>query len=117
MSIGEVVRISLEKPKGRFNDFVQKISGSIPIKYRLLGTVVLYLFWTFLFLVFFRVFTWMRYIVALSISFLAGAVVYFFMPDMILGRVDDALFWGWAMAFVVTVRWYLRRRKLKSSSA
>lgn len=117
MTIGEVISIRLEQRKERLHKFVQKISESIPLKYRLLGTAVLYLFWTFLFLVFFRIFSWMRYIIALSISFLAGAIVYFFMPDMILGRVDDALFCGWAIAFAVTLRWYLRRRKLKSSQA
>jgi hypothetical protein len=115
MTIGEVIRIRFQKPKGRLDKFVQKISESIPLNYRLLATVVLYLFWTFLFLVFFRIFTWMRYIVALSISFFAGALVYFFMPDMILGRVDDTLFGAWAIAFALTVQWHSRRRRLKSS--
>ena len=117
MTIGEVIRIRFAKPKGRLDKFVQKISERIPLNYRLLATVVLYLFWTFLFLVFFRIFTWMRYIVALSISFFAGALVYFFMPDMILGRIDDMLFGGWAIAFALAVQWLSRRKKLKSSHA
>ncbi len=114
MTIGEVLRLRFETPRGRLNQFVRDISGSIPLKYRLLGTAILYFFWTFIFLVFFRIFTWVRYIRALSISFFAGALIYFFMPDLILGRVDDAIFWGWAIAFAITVRWYSKRRKLKS---
>jgi hypothetical protein len=117
MTIGEVVRIRIEKPKGRLTKFVNKVSESIPLTYRLLGTAVLYLFWTFLFLVFFRIFTWMRYVGALCISLLAGALVYFFMPDLILGRADDAAFLGGAIAFALVVRWRSRRRKLKPSHA
>ena len=117
MTIGEVISIRFEKPKGRLNKLVQQISESIPLKYRLLGTAVLYLFWTFLFLVFFRIFTWMRYVGALSFSFLAGALVYFFMPDLVLGKVDDAVFWGWAIAFAVARWWYRKRGKLRASPA
>ena len=115
MTLGEVLLIRFGKPRGRLNKFARDASESIPLKYRLLGTSVLYLFWTFLFLVFFRIFTWMSYIRALIISFFAGALVYFFMPDLILGRVDDAIIWGWTIAFAITVRWYSKRRKLKSS--
>ena len=117
MTIGQVIRIRIERPKGRLNKFVSHLSESIPLKYRLFGTTVLYFFWTFLFLVFFRLFTWMRYVGALSFSFLAGALVYFFMPDLILGKLDDAIFWGWAIAFAVTIGWYRKRGKLKSSHA
>ncbi len=113
MTIGDVVRIRFEKPKGRLNKIVHSISENIPLKYRLVGTLALYLFWTFLFLVFFRIFTWIRYVGALSLSFLAGALVYFFMPDLVMGRADDAVFCGWAMAFVIMVRWYSKRMEFK----
>lgn len=113
MTIGEVIKIRLQKPKGKFDSFLQKFSKSIPRKYLLLGTMVLYLFWTFIFLVFFRIFTWIGYRVALSISFFAGSIVYFFMPDLMLGRIDDLVFLGWAVAFAVAGRWYSKRRSLK----
>ena len=113
MTIGQVVRMRFEKPRGRFNRFIQRISKSIPLKYRFLGAMVLYVFWTFLFLVFFRIFTWIRYIVALGISFLAAALVYFFMPDFILGKVDDVGFLGWAITFAVAGWWFSKRRKFK----
>ena len=113
MTIGQVIKIRFEKPKGRMNSFIQKVSKQIPFKYRFLGTSALYLFWTVLFLIFFRIFTWMRYILALGVSFFAGSLVYFFMPDLVLGRIDDVGFLGWAIAFAGTGWWYARRKKLQ----
>ena len=113
MTIGQVVKIRFEKPKGRMNNFIKTVSEKIPFKYRFLGTLSLYLFWTFLFLVFFRIFTWMRYALALTISFFAGSLVYFFMPDLVLGRIDDVGFLVWAIACVGAGWWYARRKKLQ----
>ena len=113
MTIGEVLKIRLQKPKKKFDSLLQKLSESIPHKYLLWGTMILYLFWTFIFLVFFRIFTWVGYRMALSISFFAGSLVYFFMPDLMFGRIDDMVFLGWAVAFVAACRWYSRRRRAK----
>jgi hypothetical protein len=113
MTIGEVLKIRIQKPEERFDSFLRKFSQSIPHKYLLLGTMILYLFWTFIFLVFFRIFTWIGYSMALSISFFAGSLVYFFMPDLMFGRIDDVVFLGWAIAFAVACRWYSKRRRLK----
>jgi len=113
MTIGEVIKVRLQKPKGRFDSFLRKFSKSIPRKYLLLATMILYIFWTFIFLVFFRIFTWIGYRVALSISFLAGSLVYFFMPDLMLGRIDDGVFLCWAVAFAVAGRWYSKRSRTK----
>jgi hypothetical protein len=113
MTIGQVIKARIDKPKGKFQSFLEKISKIIPGKYLVLGSLVLYIFWTFLFLVFFRIFTWFRYSMALGISFFAGAVVYFFMPDLVLGRIDDLAFTGWAVAFGVTGWWFSRRHRPK----
>ena len=113
MTIGEVVKVRLQKPRGKLDDFLLKLSEIIPPKYLLLGTLLLYLFWTFLFLVFFRIFTWIGYGLALSISFLAGSLVYFFMPDLMFGRIDDVVFLGWAIVFAAACRWYSKRKRLK----
>ncbi|UCG21441.1 MAG: hypothetical protein JSU80_02295 [Deltaproteobacteria bacterium] len=113
MTVGEVIKIRLQKPKGKFDGFLRKFSESIPRKYLLLGTMALYMFWTFIFLVFLRIFTWISYSVALSISFFAGSLVYFFMPDLMLGRIDDLVFLGWALTFAVAGRWYAKRKSLK----
>jgi hypothetical protein len=115
MTIGEVVKVRLQKPRRKLDDFLLKLSEIIPAKYLLLGTLLLYLFWTFLFLVFLRVFTWIGYGLALSISFFAGSLVYFFMPDLMFGKIDDVVLLGWAIAFAVVCRWYSKRRKVKHS--
>ena len=113
MTIGQVIGIFLEKPKGRMHNFIKGVSENIPFKYRFLGTLGLYLFWTFLFLIFFRIFTWMRYALALIISFFAGSLVYFFMPDLVLGRIDDVGFLGWSIACAGAGWWYAKRKKLQ----
>jgi len=109
MTIGQVIKVRIEKPKGKFNRFLERISKIIPQKYLILGSLILYIFWTFLFLVFFRIFTWIRYSMSLGISFFAGAVVYFFMPDLVPGRIDDLAFTGWAVAFGVAGWWFSSR--------
>ena len=113
MTIGDVIKIRFKGPKSKANQFFQKISEIIPFKYRFLGTTVLYLFWTLLFLVFFRIFTWMRYVVALSISFFAGALVYFFMPDLVMSGIDDVAFLVWAIVFWGIFWWSSRRKKMR----
>ena len=42
MTIGQVVRIRFKKPKERFDRYIKRISESVPLKYRLLGPMVLY---------------------------------------------------------------------------
>jgi len=50
---------------------------------------------------------------ALTISFFTGALVYFFMPDLVLGRTDDVVFLGWALAFAGAGWWYAKRKRLQ----
>jgi Fe2+ transport system protein B len=113
MTIEEVLKTRLQKPEKKLDSFVRKLSDIIPHKYLLLASMILYLFWTFIFLVFFRIFTWIGYSVALSISFFAGSLVYFFMPDLLFGRTDDVVFLVWAVIFAAACRWYSKRRRLK----
>jgi hypothetical protein len=112
ITVKEVLRHRLHKPSKKLDLFLSKISESIPIKYRATATTVFYLFWTLLFLVFFRVFTWMRYTTSLFISFLFGACVYFFMPDFIMGKIDDSIFLGWALT-LLGLWWWTKRKKTK----
>ena len=115
ITVKEVLHYRLHKPSQKFNLFLSKVSESIPVKYRVTATVVCFLFWTLLFLVFFRIFTWMRYTTALFISFFFGAVVYFFMPDFIMGKIDDSIFLGWAFT-LLGLRWWMKRnKKIKST--
>jgi hypothetical protein len=114
ITVKEILHYRLNKPRKRLDLFLSKISESIPVKYRVTATTVFYLFWTLLFLVFFRIFTWMRYITALFISFLFGATVYFFMPDFIMGKIDDSIFLGWALA-LLGLRWWTKRKSVKGT--
>ena len=111
MTIRQVISHRIEKPKGYLTRLVEKISRLLPVQYRILTTVLIYLFWAFLFLVFFRIFTWMRYGTALTVALVCGAVVYYFMPDTMLGRLDDwAALFGSGALFIL-VRFGFRRRK------
>ncbi|MDH3356420.1 MAG: hypothetical protein OET81_02760 [Desulfobacteraceae bacterium] len=114
ITVKEILHSRLHKPGKRVHLFLSKISESIPVKYRVTATTVFYLFWTLLFLVFFRIFTWMRYTTALFISFFFGATVYFFMPDFIMGKIDDSIFLGWALT-LLGLRWWIKRRKVKDA--
>ena len=107
MTIEDVGRLRFQRPGNKLALLLSKISESIPARYRFMGTAALYLFWTFLFLVFFRLFTWMGYASALGISFFCGAAVYFFMPDLVMGRTDDTIFLAWSFVILATAR---RRR-------
>lgn len=112
ITVKEVLYHRLYKPDQKAHFFLSKVTESIPVNYRLTVTTVFYLFWTLLFLVFFRIFTWMRYTTALMLSFLFGAVVYFFMPDLVMGKIDDTVFLAWALT-LLGLRWWIKRKSLK----
>jgi hypothetical protein len=114
MTIGEVARLRFEKPGRGLDLLVRKMAETIPVRYRLLGTTLFYLFWVLLFFVLLRVFTWARYATALTWSFALGAAVYFFMPDLVPGRIDDAVFIAWAGGFWIGRHWWLRRARARS---
>ena len=38
MTIGQVIKIRFDKPKGRMNNFIREVTKQIPFKYRFLGT-------------------------------------------------------------------------------
>ena len=46
---------------------------------------------------------------ALAASFFCGALVYFFMPDFVVGRWDDVGFLAWSLASGGALFWYRRR--------
>jgi hypothetical protein len=116
MTIREVIRYRFHTPRTTLVRMVEKTSHLLPARYRILAVVIIYAFWSFLFLVFFRIFTWMRYWTAVAFSFLCGAAVYFFMPDVMIGRWDDAGVLLWAGAVLALLR-YRRRRKHQTRGA
>lgn len=112
ITVKEVLHYRFQKPNQRFQIFLSRVSENIPVKYRVAATTAFYLFWTLLFLVFFRIFTWMRYASALVMSFLCAAGVYFFMPDFMMGKLDDGTILGWAFA-LLGIRWWSKRKRGK----
>jgi hypothetical protein len=92
MTIGEVIRLRFKKETSMFNRSLKVISEMIPARYRYLADLVLLFFWSFLYMTFLRIFTFMGYARALRVSLFLGGCTYFFMPDFSPGKVDDILF-------------------------
>ena len=90
-TIGEVMRIRLRKQTSLFERMVRALADMIPEPYGYVADLVLFFFWSFSFMAFFRIFTFMGYARALRISLLLGGCVYFFMPDFTPGRGDDVV--------------------------
>jgi hypothetical protein len=109
MTIGEVIKVRLASERALHERWLRSLLSLIPEKYRYLVNFLLFSFWFFCFMTFFRVFTFMGYGRAFRVSLLMGGVTYAFMPDLVPGSVDDVLF----MAVPVTLmagRWFLNRR-------
>jgi len=109
-TIGEVVQMRYNKHATLYEKSLKHMVELIPDRYRYVANVVLFLFWTFLYMTFLRVFTFMGYGRAVRISLFTGGCTYYFMPDFSQGRVDDILFFNIALAIIIT-RYYLKARK------
>lgn len=92
MTIGEVIRGHAGKKMSTYEQIVDSIAHLIPLSYIMIANLIMFLFWSFMFMTFIRVFTFLGYGHALRISLLLGGIVYYFMPDFSPGRLDDAAF-------------------------
>ncbi len=110
MTIGEVLNIRLNQKASPFEKMLHAISQLISPKYRHLANLLLFCFWSFLFMTFLRIFSFMGYGRAMRVSLVLGGITYFFMPDLSPGRLDDLFFLGVALLIVI-LRIYLRQRK------
>ncbi|MBU0989803.1 MAG: hypothetical protein KJ573_06090 [Proteobacteria bacterium] len=108
-TIGDVIKIKLKKTSSPFEKSLRAVSDLIPPRYRYLGDILLFFFWSLCFLTFFRVFTFMGYGRALRTSLFLGGVTYYFMPDFSPGSGDDILFVAFPL-LIILVRFYLVRR-------
>jgi hypothetical protein len=113
MTVKEVMNIRLEKRTGAYDKFLNSISGLFPPNYLYVGDGLLFIFWTFLYLVFLRVFTFAGYGRALRVSLLLGGVTYYFMPDFSPGKVDDAIFVGVPVLIIIGRAYLSSARKRK----
>ncbi|MEJ2024687.1 MAG: hypothetical protein P8Y00_06690, partial [Deltaproteobacteria bacterium] len=89
MTIREVMEIRFHRSTGWYEAVLVRVSEMVPRDYRYAGDAILFLFWTFLFLMFLRVFTFLGYGRALRVSLLLGGCTYYFMPDFSPGKIDD----------------------------
>jgi hypothetical protein len=103
ITIGQVISLRLKKEGHIFKKSLRIISEMIPARYRYLANFVLLFFWSFLYMTFLRIFTFMGYARALRVSLLLGGCTYFFMPDFSLGKIDDVLFVA-IPVFIIFVR-------------
>ena len=113
-TIREVIRTRTAKETSTYEGMLQAITEIVPNKFLYLADLILFLFWAFLFMTVLRVFTFVGYSRALRISLLLGACVYYFMPDLSPGRIDDGFFILVA-ALMIVLRVILKRRRKKKA--
>jgi len=109
MTIGEVIRLNFKASLSPIERTVSAVSDIIPDNYKMLLNTVFFFFWSFLFLTFFRLFTFLRYTRALSASLVLGGITYFYMPDLSPGIADDMI--ALVSPFLLFVIFYALARK------
>jgi len=112
MTIGEVIKVRSKQETTFYEKILKSLSTLIPGKYRYLADLVLFAFWSFLYMIFMRLFTFVGYGRSLRISLFLGACTYYFMPDFTVGKGDDFVFIGAALLIII-LRTYIHRRKAK----
>jgi hypothetical protein len=112
MTIGDIIKVRAKKETSFYETILKSIADLVPARYRYVADFIAFLFWTFIFMTFFRVFTFMGYGRALRGSLLLGGLVYFFMPDFSPGNIDDSTFVGVPVSIII-LRSYISWRKKK----
>jgi len=113
-TIREVIRTRTAKETSTYEGMIQAITEMVPNKFLYMAALILFLFWAFLFMTVLRVFTFVGYSRALRISLLLGACVYYFMPDLSPGRIDDGLF-IFVAALIIVLRFIRKRRRKRKA--
>lgn len=114
MTIGEVIRVNAGKKMSAHEQMLDSISRFIPLRYIIVADMVMFLFWSFMFMTVIRVFTFLGYARALRTSFFFGGVVYYFMPDFTPGRIDDWVFVLVPVLIIITTG-ILRHKRRRST--
>ncbi|MBN1277124.1 MAG: hypothetical protein JXA35_06500 [Deltaproteobacteria bacterium] len=109
MTIGDVIKIRTSRQASLSESLLRSVADLIPEQYRHIANLAVFIFWAFLFMTFLRVFTFTGYGRALRVSLLMGGLMYYFLPDFSPGRVDDAVFIGFAL-FIILLRAFIARR-------
>jgi hypothetical protein len=108
MTIEEVIKVRFTKERAIHEKWLRSLLSIVPERYRHLANLVLFGFWFFCFMTFFRVFTFMGYWRAFRVSLIMAGVTYAFMPDLVPGSRDDFVFVALPATLVVG-RWFLYR--------
>ena len=114
VTIGDVIKVRFKQETGFYDKILKRLSTLIPAKYFYLADLVVFVFFSFLYMTFLRVFTFMGYGRSLRISLFLGACTYYFMPDLTVGKGDD-LFFLCAALLIILLRAYISRKKAKPS--
>jgi hypothetical protein len=115
MTVGEVARIRLRAGGGILERSMRHVAELIPANYRALADILIFLFWSFLYMVFLRVFTFAGYGRSIRMSLMAGGITYYFMPDFSPGYGDDILFLSFPFLLIASA--YLLRRRRRAAEA
>lgn len=110
MTIGQVIAKNFEQKKGLWVRLFDATIGLIPRPWLIGFNVFIFFFFMMLFMIFFRLFTLMRYSRCLGLSLLCAGLIYFYLPDFNPGRADDAVALG-GPVLVLLLGWGLSRRR------
>ena len=114
ITISEVIKVRFKQETTFYDKILKSLSALIPEKYRYFADLILFVFFSFLYMTFVRIFTFMDYGRSLRISLFLGACTYYFMPDFTVGKGDDFFFIGVALLIII-IRTYIHRRRAKPS--
>ena len=107
-TIGEAIQLRFKKEKTFYEKIFTALSDMIPAGYRYIADILFFVFWSLLFMTFFRIFTFMRYGRALRGSLFLGGITYYYMPDFTPGKMDDMIFVG-IPVLIILLRMAIRR--------
>lgn len=110
-TIGEVIMIRYKKNASFYETSLERLMELIPDRLRYAADAALFFFWSFIYMTFFRVFTFIGYGRAARISLLLGGGTYYFMPDFSRGRIDDILFLSLPVLILIIRYWFRGREK------
>lgn len=111
ITIGEMLKIRLEKKSSPFEAVARALSEQIPAPYIWLGNLLIFFFWSFCALILLRIFTFMGYGRAFRTSLFLGGCTYYFMPDFSPYSREDVLFVTCPFLLILFRSFWIRRKK------
>ena len=114
LTIGEIINVRFKQETTFYDKILKSLSALIPGKYLYFADLILFVFFSFLYMTFMRVFTFMEYGRSMRLSLFLGACTYYFMPDFTVGKGDDFFFLG-VVLLIIILKTYTQRRSAKSS--